>query len=432
MNLFRKFYDIEVGENSSSFEMNYKLPPVSVVTIKNKIPLFRDGIEATSIELIELNETGFEIVSQKDLYKIGDKAIYIQPDYSLSDLEIFHSFTQPNGDPKKSRLGSKNRVRAIKFNFNKENKFDPVYSNGILLPYMEVYKSLNPNDKDYPELWNVNLQKELGIVKWEEAEPTKPGVFSGNSSQFPKGLYKTDEDNINNKWKHFESILPNNFVLSKKYDGSSITLWYKDGKCGIASRNQGKPLTFKKVVGRRNKKWFEYLMFWKSKFDLNKYEEVSNDSDFVKYGKPYLDLLKFYCENIKLKGLVLRGELCGQGSKGSGNKNNPEKNTPTDIYFFGVDYWNDNECERGDEEQFNLTIDHLNEISGMNNSNVLFKRCKTIGDNCINIHYIESKNQLVNICENYFKENLIEGIVVRSTDGKFSSKYICNEYDSKK
>ena len=40
---------------------------VSIVTIKNKKPLFKGEESATSIELIELEEVGFDLVSQKDL-----------------------------------------------------------------------------------------------------------------------------------------------------------------------------------------------------------------------------------------------------------------------------------------------------------------------------------------------------------------------------
>lgn len=47
------------------------ITPVSIVTIKNKIPLFKNEEKANSIELIELEENGFQIVSQKDLYNIG-------------------------------------------------------------------------------------------------------------------------------------------------------------------------------------------------------------------------------------------------------------------------------------------------------------------------------------------------------------------------
>lgn len=38
--------------------------PVSIVTIKSKIPLYKGEEAANAIELIELEEVGFELISQ--------------------------------------------------------------------------------------------------------------------------------------------------------------------------------------------------------------------------------------------------------------------------------------------------------------------------------------------------------------------------------
>ena len=39
---------------------------------------------------------------------------------------------------------------------------------------------------------------------------------------------------------------------------------------------------------------------------------------------------------------------------------------------------------------------------------------------------------LIKECNDYFKNNLVEGIVVRTLDSKFSAKIMSLEYDSKK
>ena len=44
--------------------------PVSIVTIKNKIPLYKGDEQANSIEVIELEEVGFELVANKTLYNL--------------------------------------------------------------------------------------------------------------------------------------------------------------------------------------------------------------------------------------------------------------------------------------------------------------------------------------------------------------------------
>ena len=62
---------------------------VSIVTIKSTKDLFKGDEKAERIELIELEELGFNLVAGKGLYEVGDKAVYIQPDYNLSDISLF-------------------------------------------------------------------------------------------------------------------------------------------------------------------------------------------------------------------------------------------------------------------------------------------------------------------------------------------------------
>lgn len=398
--------------------------PVSIVTIKNKIPLYKGDEQASSIEVIELEEVGFELVANKTLYQIGDKAIYIQPDYCVSDIPLFESFIRPNGDESKSMLGKveglPRRIRAKKFTLSKEPNGDPVYSNGILLPYMEVYDYLNPNNKDMPELWKLDLTKKLGITKYEEPEPvSKSGLKSGKTEgKFPEGLYKTDEENINNLWNHIEKKIgyPITLVGTEKVDGSSITIGItpKIPEGFICSRNLRKKLTINKIVGRREPNLWEIIKSWFGiKSDLNIYTEIENDDDFVRYGKPYLDLLI----NSGETNLIFRGELNGGKLKGSGNKNNPASKEQPNIKIFGLDKIN----EYGEAEK----VPYL-----------LFKtECEKAGVPLVKEVFnkeFNSKEELLAECNNYFKTNMIEGIVVRTLDSKFSAKIMNLEYDSKK
>ena len=401
--------------------------PVSIVTIKNKIPLYKGDEQANSIEVIELEEVGFELVANKTLYQIGDRAVYIQPDYCLSDIPLFESFIRPNGQEHRSMLGKveglPRRIRAKKFTLSKEPNGDPVYSNGILLPYYEVqeylYHSNNIKHKDtYLEDIEEKLTEKLGITKYEEPEPvSKSGLRSGQTEgKFPEGLYKTDEENINNLWNYIENKIgyPVTLVGTEKVDGSSITIGVtpKIPEGFICSRNLRKKLTIKKITGRRNKKWYEKLMFWTNP-DLNLYTEVENDDDFVRYGKPYLDILLKDGSGNR----ILRGELNGGKLKGSGNKNNPASKEQPNIKFFGIDEINDyGEAEKIPYIQFKFEEDYLG-----------FTTVKEVFNKEFN-----SKEELLTECNNYFKTNMIEGIVVRTLDSKFSAKVMNLEYDSKK
>ena len=397
--------------------------PVSIVTIKNKIPLYKGDEQANSIEVIELEEVGFELVANKTLYQIGDRAVYIQPDYCVSDISLFESFIRPNGDESKSMLGKveglPRRIRAKKFTLSKKPNGDPVYSNGILLPYIEVQTYLRLNKFGHSLPMNPNtLTEDLGITKYEEPEPvSKSGLRSGQTEgKFPEGLYKTDEENINNLWNHIEKKIgyPVTLVGTEKVDGSSITIGVtpKIPEGFICSRNLRKKLTIKKVTGRRTKKWYEKLMFWTNP-DLNLYTEVENDDDFVRYGKSYLDLLLNGGEG----GIVLRGELNGGKLKGSGNKNNPASKEQPNIKLFGIDTVNQyNEAVKLGYDEFVGVCQDYN-----------FNTVSTVFNKEFN-----SKEELLAECNNYFKENMIEGIVVRTLDSKFSAKVMNLEYDSKK
>jgi len=388
--------------------------PVEIVTIKNKIPLFKGDDQANSIELIELEEVGNILVSQKGLYEIGDKAVFIQPDYSLPDVSLFESFHRPGGDPKKTLLGSNGRIKAKKFNLHTGNGV-PVYSYGILLSLNEVQDYSNKVSGNY-DLEGLDITKILGITKWEEPEDKSgSGVKGGQSRVFPEGMYRTDEENINNMWNHIDKHIgyPITLIGTEKIDGSSITLYYKNGKAGIASRNLDKPLTITKIIGRRDKTLLEKILFW-TKPDLNIYKEVESDSDFVRIGKPYLDTFVKYCKSLDID-LALRGELNRQGLKGSGNKNNPSVKLEPNIIFYGLDLYNSTTIKLN-ENNFDKCIDECG-----------FNRCKLVFNKSFN-----SKEELLKECNTYFKDNLIEGIVVRTLDSNFSAKIMNLEYDSKK
>lgn len=214
------------------------------------------------------------------------------------------------------------------------------------------------------------------------------------------------------------NFFANNILVHNSSISIGIIPKYPNGF--IASRNLIKSFKVKKHVGRRNKTLLENLMFW-TKPDLNLYKEVDNDDDFIKYGKPYLEELKKLETNV-----ILRGELNGGKMKGSGNKNNPASKEETNIKFFGIDYF-DSEKKRAIRVEQDMLGNILIQYNLIQN-NVKFEMPKIVfNDTFFN------KEELEKTCNDYFKENMIEGIVIRSTeDAKFSCKFMNPEYDSKK
>lgn len=389
---------------------------INIVTIKEKIQLYKGEEPANAIELLSLVELGYELVSAKDRFQVGDKALLVEPDYNLPDTEFWKEWIAPGGDPKKSKLGSHNRIRAVKFNLHRGDGM-PVYSNGILLSEEDIKQAPIPSKLKFSlrsectEAFLKNLATvDLGIYKYEAPERNQGGTGkAGASREFPVGLYKTDEVNFNKvNW-----TFPMHLVGMEKLDGSSWTGYVKNGKVGICSRNLEKPITYLKKTGFKHGLWYKFLSYFG--YDRSIYTQVESESEFVKVGKPYLDKLTEYCKFHRLN-IALRGELIGKGaSNGSGNKNNPHSNVEPQIVFFGADVY-DNTAERMDFLSFISLIGDL----GFKHPNIVFDKL------------FESREELLKACEEHFSKNLIEGIVVRSLDGKYSSKVMSLNYDSKK
>lgn len=394
---------------------------IHIVTIKEKIQLYKGEEPANAIELILLEEFGFELISAKDRFQIGDKALLVEPDYNLPDTDFWKDWTAPNGDPKKSKLGSNNRIRAVKFNLHRGDGM-PVYSNGILLSEEDIKQApIATNLKfslksECTEAFLKNLAMvDLGIYKYEAPERNQGGTGkAGASREFPVGLYKTDEVNFNKvNW-----TFPMHLVGMEKLDGSSITIGCKNGKGFICSRNLEKPITYRKKTGFKHGLFYKFLSYFG--YDRSIYTEVESESEFVKVGKPYMDKLVEVCTNPYrsegYRNLVLRGELVGQGaSNGSGNKNNPHSKVEPQIFFFGVDNY-DGVAKRLDFYDYMGVIGDL----GFKHPNIVFDKL------------FESREELLKACEEHFSKNLIEGIVVRSLDGQISAKVMNLEYDSRK
>jgi len=372
--------------------------PVEIVTVTRIIPIFKNSEPANAIEVINFNflngdECGFNVVSQKGLYQVGDSAIYIQPDYCLPNTELFKSFTAPNGDPNKSKLGKQNRIKAIKFNFQFEDSSDPIYSNGILLPLSEVGL---PNDKDE----EFNIAEFLGITKYEEPEKFKTGNAKGN---LPGFLYKTDEENAANLKSHINRVLAagERIGWSLKYDGSSLTYYCRKGvdgwERGICSRVMEKKIP----------------------------EDLSTTSDgwvSLAVSSGLFERGLQYCQDND-RELAFRGEIYGNDvTKGSGNKLNPHSKCKPSLVIYGIDTL---------ESGFATKLLPM-EVEGI---------CKRLEVNYVPYLQIFPKNydELIEVAnkvfENYREQKnwIIEGVVVRTLDSnKLSAKVMNNAYDAKK
>jgi hypothetical protein len=405
-----------------------------VVTIKGFTPIFREGVEAQNIHIVNVEEHGFEVVSAKGLYSIGDKALFIKPDFCLSNISLFSDFIAPMGDIKKTKLGKNNRIRAVKFNFFKKD-YNKVFSNGVMLPLHEVLTYLIDNNiiikEDLTDVYSIDFDSVLGITKYVEEETP-----NSEDNPFPSNVYTTDEDNILNNINLFNNFIGNTFIGTQKVDGSSMTVSYlSENVFYICSRLRSKPIYTNKYKNwilkyNKDKDSQTYGLCYKNvvtdEYILKKdfpayalennleYEEVLSSDDFVQLGFPILEKLKELN-----RPLAVRSEIFGKGLKGSGNKNNPHSNKEKDFAIYGVD-----DLSSGFAVPLSMkeTLEVVEQLG--------FK------DKFVPIIYkgvIESFEQLSQISEEYFKNNLVEGIVWRTFDNNaFSAKYMSQEYDSQK
>lgn len=386
---------------------------VEIVNIVEIIPIYKDGIEASAIELINFcfldgDECGFDIIAMKGVFSPGDKGVYIQPDYCLpNDVPLFKSFIEPNGDPKKSKLGKKNRIRAIKFNFSKDPMMSPpIYSEGIIIPLNEVLSYLG-NDVN---IFEIDLSDALKIVKYVE-DPFENGKRSKKYSlfnlPFPSSIaYKTDEPNIKLFRSSIKKIIDGKtrFGITIKRDGSSFSLFTIKDENG----------EYKNIICSRN---FSKKIIMKSEFES---DDIWVNIAF-KSGL-YHKAIE-YCKKYDLS-LGFRGEIIGQNMKGSGNKRNPDINSEQKLILFGVDGF-----KNGKFRRLNYSHEHnlkrVAEEIGIEYTEVIEVIPKSFEELMAEVKRI--------INEEKEKGRLIEGVVIRTMDtNRISVKYINPEYDSYK
>jgi hypothetical protein len=365
---------------------------INIVTVSNKVKLFKNGNQeepASRIELIEFEENDFTVISEINRFEVGDKAVFIYPDYLLSEEKIFDEYVAPDGDNSKSKLGKhpienrRCRVRAIKFNFGPLDKIGPTFSYGIALSTKDIYEHYGTNE--------LNLEFLSEKLKITKIDIDSDSDSDKKSNPFPEGIYRTDETNFKNISRRLK--FPRRYIGTLKIDGSSVTIGFINGKVFVGSRKEDLTSFIPEI-----KETYEAAT-----------KNISNL--FIRLSGKYLD--KLHQHNYD--NILLRGELCGQGSYRK-SSHNPHRNEKLGIKFFGVDKV---------IEGITVKLPHDEQLEIINN----------LGIESVPIIFdkeFETIEQVITECEKYFEANLVEGIVIKTPDNSISCKYINLVYDSKK
>jgi len=163
---------------------------------------------------------GWKVVIKKGEFNPGDSAVYCEVDSFLPVKPEFE-FLRKSSYKKMSDGTEGFRLKTIKLR--------GVISQGLLLPVSSL--------PGYPEVPQpgTDVTDILGIVKYE---PPIPAQLAGEvKGPFPGFISKTDEERIQNLIDSLPNYKDSLFYVTEKVDGTSITIYLKDGQFGICSRN---------------------------------------------------------------------------------------------------------------------------------------------------------------------------------------------------
>lgn len=199
---------IEIGE----FKME-KRKLASVQYVHHITPI--EG--ADRIECVHV--LGWQCVANKGQFQVGDHCVYIEVDSFLPICEQFE-FLRSNSYKKSEILGEGFRLKTLNFRGQ--------ISQGLVQP-MSILPEGNYELGD-------DVTALLGIKKWEiEERVINNGTVVGD---FPDGIPKTDELRVQSYPELIEEFKTvKGYYISTKMDGTSVTMYWKNGHFGICGRN---------------------------------------------------------------------------------------------------------------------------------------------------------------------------------------------------
>lgn len=320
---------------------------------------------ADAIECAIVNG-GWPVVVKKGEYNVGDVAIYLEIDsWVPHELAPFLSKGQ---EPREYNGVKGERLRTVKLRGQ--------ISQGLLLP-IDLTFFRDPG---------TDLTETLGIQKWEPPIPAQlQGTMKGN---FPHFIPKTDQERCQNLRKEiFEEHEGETYEVTTKLDGSSMTVYVKNGEVGVCSRN----IDLIETEGNS---------FWKAAREQNIVEALAHISKDK--GEEY----------------AIQGELIGEGIQG-----NPEKLKGQRFYLFDIYSITEGRYLKP-QERYSI-MDKMNLIYDADVEHVPF-----IDTVCIVTNEFSTIDDLLAFAEgpSLNPGTKREGLVFKSYDSDFTFKAIANSY----
>jgi len=333
---------------------------------------------------------GWWVVSQKDLYKVGDLTCYFEID-SFLPVEERYEFLRKSGFKSTKNLGDGFRLRTIKLKGQ--------LSQGLILPLNEFPEIINATNED-GQLWTdfleegEDLTELLHVQKYEKPIPSNlQGIARGN---FPSFIPKTDQERYQNirGWQ-LENFATSPFEITIKMDGSSMTVYKNDDDFGVCSRNMNladdAENNFQKEGGSEN-------LFWKVTRRLGLKEALAN------FGM----------------NIALQGELVGPGIQG-----NPYGIKEHDFYLFDI---YDIDMKRYLSPFERIILTGILRGYGVELKTAPIHCAGVLFDKIMDADYIHELADNTVFQNENGKTYPAEGLVFKANDGQFSFKMISDKY----
>lgn len=179
---------------------------------------------ADAIEVVVVG--GWNVVSGKGNFQPGDLCVYAEIDSVLPVRDEFE-FLRDRCFVKKDWLASESNPTGEGFRL-RSIKLRGVVSQGLVIPVSELFPD------DVPAV-GTDVTEILGVVKWDPPVPASlAGKVRGN---FPSYIPKTDQERIQNLADKLDELRTHVYEVTLKLDGTSMTVFHRDGEIGVCSRN---------------------------------------------------------------------------------------------------------------------------------------------------------------------------------------------------
>lgn len=199
--------------------MNRKLARIAQITDIKPI----EGADAIECAVVD---NGWNVVVKKGEYQKNDIAIYCEVDSWIPhELAPFLSKGQ---EPREYNEVKGERLRTVKLRGQ--------ISQGLLLPIQVAEeRGLLPLVPLHRAIGHP-MTVPLGIQKYE---PPIPACLGGDiKGAFPSFIPKTDQERCQNLHDEiFSEHYEESYEVTIKLDGTSCTIYYKDGQVGVCGRN---------------------------------------------------------------------------------------------------------------------------------------------------------------------------------------------------